>query len=321
METLEQQLQSLSLEEQIDLHFALGKAYADLGADTQSFRHLLEGNALMRRRIPYDEAKALDWLARMRRVFTSELMREKEGLGDPSAVPIFILGMPRSGTTLIEQILASHPKVFGGGELRDMSAVADTIHGANGTAVPEAIPDMSGERLRQSGADYVRRIRRRAPESERITDKMPGNFALAGLIHLALPNARIIHACRDLRDTAFSCFSLLFARGYGFSYDLAELGSYCRAYQELMTHWHRVMPGAILDVHYEQVVDNLEQEARRIIDYCGLPWNEACLDFHQTERSVRTASAAQVRQPIYHSSIGRWRRHEIRLRPLLQALE
>jgi hypothetical protein len=180
---------------------------------------------------------------------------------------------------------------------------------------------MSGERLQRLGADYLEAIRRLAPEAERITDKMPGNFLLAGLIHLALPNARVIHACRDLRDTAFSCFSLLFTGGQVYSYDLAELGCYCLGYQQLMAHWHEVMPGVILDVQYEQVVGDLEQQARRIIAHCGLEWDDACLDFYRTQRSVRTASAAQVRQPIYHSSIGRWRPHEDALQPLLQALE
>jgi tetratricopeptide (TPR) repeat protein len=321
MRTLTEQLQSLNEVEQIDLHFALGKAYGDLAAHSQSFQHMLQGNALMRQRVSYDEANALGRFERMRQIFTAKLMNEKKGHGDPSAVPVFIIGMPRSGTTLIEQILASHPKVFGAGELREMAALAEQVNGPGGRSVPEAVPAMSGEQLQRLGADYLQAIRRLAPEAERITDKMPGNFLLAGLIHLALPNARIIHACRDLRDTAFSCFSLLFPRGQVYSYDLAELGRYCRGYQKLMAHWHEVMPGVILDVQYEEVVGGLEEQARRIIARCGLEWDDACLDFYRTQRSVRTASAAQVRQPIYHSSIGRWHPHEGGLQPLLQALE
>jgi hypothetical protein len=183
------------------------------------------------------------------------------------------------------------------------------------------VPELPAERLKRLGDDYVARVRRLAPEATRITDKMPGNFLLAGLIHLALPNARIIHAGRDLRDTAFSCFSLLFGRGHVYSYDQAELGRYCRGYLELMAHWHAVMPGVILDVNYEDVVGDLKTQARRIVDHCGLPWDDACLEFHRAERSVRTASAAQVRQPIYRGSIGRWRPHEERLAPLLRELE
>jgi hypothetical protein len=151
---------------------------------------------------------------------------------------------------------------------------------------------------------------------------MPANYLQVGLIHLALPNARIIHTRRDLRDTALSCFSILWPTGQDHTYDLAELGRYCRAYQALMEHWRRVLPeGAMLEVRYEDIVDNLEDQARRIVAYCGLEWDDACLAFYRTERSVRTASASQVRQPIYTSSVGRWRAHEAQLQPLLQALE
>jgi tetratricopeptide (TPR) repeat protein len=311
---------TLTLEEQIDLHFALGKALADLGDREQSFHHLLHGNALMRSQISYDEVAALGRLERIRNVFTAALMCDRQGQGDPSAVPIFIVGMPRSGTTLIEQVIASHPKVFGAGELRVMANLAEALIGPNGKLFPEAIPEMSGEHLYRLGDDYLKAIRRLAPAAERITDKMPGNFALAGLIHLALPNARIIHVCRDPRDTTFSCFSILFGRGHEFSYDLSELGRYFRAYQRLVDHWREVMPETILEVHYEQVVTDLESQARRIIAHCGLGWDDACLAFHQTARSVRTASANQVRLPIYRSSIGRWQPYEEALQPLLQIL-
>ena len=171
MKELTQRLGSLNEEEQIDLHFALGKAYGDLGAHAQSFQHMLQGNALMRQRVSYDEANALGRFERMRKIFTADLMNEKKGLGEPSAVSVFIIGMPRSGTTLIEQILASHPKVFGAGELREMASLAEQVSGPGGSSVPEAVPTMSGERLRRLGADYLQAIRRLAPEAERITDK------------------------------------------------------------------------------------------------------------------------------------------------------
>jgi hypothetical protein len=192
MRELTHQLQSLNEEEQIDLHFALGKAYGDLAAHSQSFHHVLQGNALMRQRVSYDEANALGRFEQMRKIFTPGLMNGKKGLGHPSAVSVFIVGMPRTGTTLIEQILASHPKVCGAGELREMAFLAEQVNGPGGSSVPEAVPAMSGERLQRLGADYLQAIRRLAPDAERITDKMPGNFLLAGLIHLALPNARII---------------------------------------------------------------------------------------------------------------------------------
>jgi tetratricopeptide (TPR) repeat protein len=321
MQELAEHIDALDSEEQIDLHFALGKAFADMGDRKRSFAHLVRGNALKRQQVNYDEEKALQRLERIRDVFVAEMLRDKSGLGDPSAAPIFIVGMPRSGTTLIEQILASHPKVFGAGELREMANLAGRIGGAEGAAFPEAVPGLSGEELHRIGAQYVQAVTRLAPGAERITDKMPGNFSLAGLIHLALPNARIIHACRDARDTAFSCFSLLFSGTLEFTYDLAELGRYYRAYLKLMAHWREGLPeGIMLEVQYEDVVRDLESQARRIIAHCGLEWDDACLSFYKTERSVRTASATQVRQPIYHSSIGRWRLHEEELGPLLREL-
>jgi tetratricopeptide (TPR) repeat protein len=322
MQELARDISALAREEQIELHFALGKALADVGDQQQAFHHILQGNSLKRRQISYDEATTLQRFERIRNVFTPELLREKCGHGDSSEVPIFILGMPRSGTTLVEQILASHPHVFGAGELAEMAKLAAAITGPNGSEFPEAIATMLGDQFRQLGGNYLQSVRAMAPEAERITDKLPGNFLRVGLIHLALPKARIIHTRRDLRDTALSCFSILWPSGQEHTYDLAELGRYCRTYQALMEHWLRVLPeGVMLEVQYEDVVDNLEEQARRIVAHCGLEWNDACLAFHRTERSVRTASASQVRQPIYTSSVGRWRPHEVQLQPLLQELE
>jgi tetratricopeptide (TPR) repeat protein len=321
MKELAEHIDALNSEEQIDLHFALGKAFADAGDHKPSFEHLLAGNALKRQQVTYDEEKALQRLERIRGIFTAEMLRDKRGAGDPSTAPIFIVGMPRSGTTLIEQILASHPKVFGAGELREMANLAGRISSVDAAAFPEAARGLSDEALRRIGEQYVQAVTRLAPGAERITDKMPGNFSLAGLIQLALPNARIIHACRDARDTAFSCFSLLFSGTLEFTYDLAELGRYYRAYLKLMAHWRETLPQRVmLEVQYEDVVADLEGQARRIIAHCGLEWDDACLSFYKTERSVRTASATQVRQPIYRTSIGRWRRHEAQLQPLLREL-
>jgi tetratricopeptide (TPR) repeat protein len=321
MQELAGSINALETEEQIDLHFALGKAFADVGDDARSFEHLLRGNALKRRQITYDEEKALQRLERIRGAFNAEMLRDKAGFGCLSTAPIFIVGMPRSGTTLIEQILSSHPQVFGAGELREMANLAARIGSAEAAAFPEAAQELSGNDLRRIGEQYVQAVTRLAPDAERIADKMPGNFSLAGLIHLALPNARIIHACRDPRDTTFSCFSLLFSGTLEFTYDLAELGRYYGAYLKLMAHWREALPhGIMLEVQYEDVVRDLQGQARRIIAHCGLEWNDACLSFHKTERSVRTASATQVRRPIYQTSIGRWRRHEAQLQPLLREL-
>jgi tetratricopeptide (TPR) repeat protein len=313
---------SLNIENQIGLHFALGKAFADVGDYQQSFQHLQRGNALKRREfVEYDEAKLLLRFDRIRAAFNTELLSEKKGSGDPSSVPIFIIGMPRSGTSLVEQILASHPKVFGAGERYEFSDLARGVEEPDGIEFPEAVAGMSNEDLRVLGTSYVRTMQSLAPAAERITDKMPSNYFNAGLIHLSLPNARIIHTRRDPRDTAVSCFSTLFAMGHPHTYDLAELGRYFRAYERLMEHWRRVLPEvAMIEVQYEKLVANLETEAKRIIKCCGLEWDDACLSFHKTKRPVRTASVLQVRQPIYASSVGRWQPYENELQPFLRAL-
>ena len=324
MEELARDMLLLNTEEQIHLHFALAKALADIGDQERSFRHLLDGNALKRKQTAYDEAATLWDLERMRAAFTGQIMRRKEGSGERSSVPVFVLGMPRSGSTLIEQILASHPKVFATGEIDDFVKAVVGLHGIAGGALPlpEALSRMSDEQLRQLGASYVGRIKGLAPTAERIVDKLPGNFLFAGLIHLALPNARIIHTRRDVIDTCLSCFSQLFAKNHPYSYDLAELGRYYQGYDALMAHWRGVLPeNVMLEVQYEEVVADLEGQARRIVAHCGLEWDARCLEFHKTERSVRTASAAQVRQPIYQSSVGRWRAYEAFLGPLLAELD
>ena len=314
----------LSPGQQLVLHFGIGKAYADLGRHEQSFAHLLEGNRLMRQRIVYDEAPLLNWLERIRAVFTPELMRMKAGQGDPTDVPVFIVGMPRSGSTLIEQILASHPMVSDRGEFRQLKQLAERLEGPPGTTerYPEVMPLVSAERLRALGRDYRDALGADPPVVKRITDKMPSNFAFAGLIALALPNARIIHTRRNPLDTCLSCFSLLFSGGQQpQTYDLGELGRYFRTYETLMEHWRALLPpGMMLEVDYEDVVADLEGQARRLIAHCGLPWDEACLNFHRTDRRIMTASFAQVRQPLYRNSIARSRPYMHLLGPLLDAL-
>jgi tetratricopeptide (TPR) repeat protein len=321
MKELARSAQSLEVDAQIRLQFALGKAFADIGDAKQSFHHLFEANSLKRQHVSYDEEKQLALFERIQTVFSAELMERNLGLGDRSAMPIFIVGMPRSGTTLVEQILASHPSVFGAGELQEFGDVALSIK-RHRLEFPEAVTAISADELRTLGESYLQAVRRRAPGAERITDKMPLNFLYAGLISLTLPNARIIHTVRDPRDVALSCFSILFTKGQlEFTYDLAELGRYIRAYQGLMGHWRKVLPrGVMLELKYEEIVNGLEAQARCIVAHCGLPWNDACLTFHQTERIVRTASATQVRQPIYRNAIGRWRDYGDMLQPLLREL-
>jgi tetratricopeptide (TPR) repeat protein len=324
IEELARDLGSLGENQRMELHYALGKAYADLGRREDALHQLIEANAIKRRQIEYDEATTLAQLARIKEVMTRDLMARKSGHGVPSESPIFILGMPRSGSTLIEQILASHPAVFGAGELPNFGQQVASLGGPAPAPAPftDIVADIEGERWGELGARYLDSVRPLAPDAQRITDKMPANFRLVGLIHLALPGARIIHSRRDPLDTCLSCFEREF-RGYsqGFSYDLAELGRYYRAYDTLMAHWREVLPdGAMLEVQYEDLVADFEPQARCILAYCGLDWDARCLAFHRTERPVRTSSVVQVREPLYRSSIGRWHSVKHLLRPLLDGL-
>jgi tetratricopeptide (TPR) repeat protein len=328
MEALAAKTEGLSTTDRMQLDFALGKAYADLKDYALSFKHLSAGNAAKRATIAYDEQATVALFDRIEAVFTPELIAAKSGGGNPSALPVFVIGMPRSGTTLVEQIIASHPLAYGAGELQTLNDAAFTVRGLDGKALPypEFVAALDAGPLRQIGARYVAMLgelaaNHGASRAERITNKMPSNFYFAGLIHLALPNAKIIHTIRDPLDTCMSCFCRLFTAEQKHTYDLGELGRYYRRYERLMAYWRRVLPaGRILEVRYEDVVADLEQQARRIIAYCGLPWDDRCLSFHETDRPVRTASAIQVRQPIYTSAVGRWRVYEGHIEPLLNGL-
>lgn len=316
---------ALSETARLQLDFALAKAYADLGDHAGSFQRLLSGNARKRARIRYDEKAALGYFDRIRSVFSPGLLRQKEKLGggSASAVPIFILGMMRSGSTLVEQILASHPAVHGAGELRTLTRLTELVRdpAGNRLAYPEFVPGLDAGSLGQFAAHYLGEVHPLAPAALHITDKMPENFFFTGLIHLALPNAPIIHTVRDPVDTCVSCFSKLFTAEQNHTYDLAELGRYYRGYQQLMAHWREVLPpGRMLEVRYEDVVADLEGQARRIIAHCGLDWDPRCLSFHATERPVRTSSVAQVRQPLYPGAVGRANRFDAFLGPLRDAL-
>jgi tetratricopeptide (TPR) repeat protein len=331
METLAAKTEGLSKTDRMQLDFALGKAYADVKDYGRSFEHLLAGNAAKRATISYNEKTAMALFDQIEAAFTAELIAVKSGGGDPSTMPIFVIGMPRSGTTLVEQIIASHPLVHGAGELKTFNDVVLTVHGPDGKTIPypDFVPALAAAPLKQIGSRYLALVRElvsrsdgEKKEAQYVTDKMPSNYYFAGLIHLALPNAKIIHTMRDPMDTCISCFSKLFAGEQNHTYDLGELGRYYKRYQQLMAHWRRVLPqDRIFDVRYEDVVADVEGEARRIIAHCGLPWDDSCLAFHETKRPIRTASATQVRQPIYKSAVGRWRVYEQHLGPLLTALE
>jgi len=323
MEALAAKTEPLSKTDRMQLDFALGKAYADLNDYRRSFQHLLEGNAAKRAMISYDEKSVFAWFERIEAVFTPQLIKAKSGGGDPSPMPIVVLGMPRSGTTLVEQIIASHPMVHGAGELGILNDIILAVHGRHSSTIsfPELVRLLDPSVSEQIGARYVAALRELGPTSERVTDKTFSNLFFVGLIHLALPNAKIIHVVRDPVDTCVSCFTKLFVGELNYAYDLGELGRYYKRYERLMTHWRRILPpDRILDIRYEEVIADLEGQARRVISHSGLPWDERCISFHTTIRPVGTASATQVRQPIYKSAVGRWRVYEEHLAPLLNAL-
>lgn len=325
MEDLHARCADLPSEQGMELNFALAKVYTDIGSDERAFNHLKEGNALKRQIIDYDESKTLSWLGRIGNVFSANLMRANAGQGARSDKPIFIVGMMRSGSTLVEQILASHPAVVAAGERPYLRDAYEKVRQTMDTALtyPEFVGIAGEKHLKEIGSTYLSLLEKphSAKQALRVTDKTLSNFAMVGLIHLALPNARIIHTCRDPVATCLSAYSKLFTDDQPFSYDLGELGRYYAAYRRLMAHWHRVLPpGVMIDVQYESVVADLETEARRILGHCGLEWDERCLAFHETQRAVRTASAAQVRKPIYKSATGRWKPSEETLAPLLAGL-
>jgi tetratricopeptide (TPR) repeat protein len=323
LEALAREPEAYSVDDQIYLRYALAKAYADVGEAARSFKQLAAGAALKRGQVAYDEAEAIGRLEQARRAFPQARLRALAGSGDPTPAPIFIVGMPRSGSTLIEQILASHPRVFAAGESNLLvGAVSGLAPEARAMlADPDAPTAASAQAFRDIGQAYARMLTLVAPDAARVTDKALENFSELGLIHLALPNARIIHTRRDPVDTCLSCFQKLFGGDLPYSYDLGELGRYYRAYQRLMAHWREVLPeGVMLEVDYEEATADLETQARRIIAHCGLEWDDRCLDFHNTIRWVHTASAAQVREPVYRSSVGKWRAYEPFLGPLIEAL-
>jgi tetratricopeptide (TPR) repeat protein len=309
----------LSGKDAIFMHFALGKSYGDIGDYDKAFPHFIEGCNLKRAKSSYHPDETARYFVSIMRNFGAETIDKLRGGGDTSHLPIFILGMPRSGTTLTEQIIASHPEVHGAGELPDLMVIAEREIAT--ATFPDNVGLLDQASLTARGAEYVTGLKRRAPGARYITDKMPGNFQAVGLIHLMLPNAKIIHVNRNPVDTCLSCFTTLFKYGHEYSYDLAELGRYYADYARLMEHWRRVLPaGAFLDVHYEDIVADQEGQSRRILEYCGLEWNDACLDFHKNKRAVSTASVSQVRQPIYKSSVERWRPYEKFMGPLFDAL-
>jgi len=324
---MQAQLQRTDLEDEPRLHFdfALGKALEDAGDYQRSFRHYRDGNALRKTLVPYnaDDNAARGRVAR--RVYTREFFAEREGWGCDAPDPIFIVGMPRAGSTLVEQILSSHPAVEGTMELPEVISMARALRrraeSPQTTSYHDILAGIDADEARALGEQYLERTRiHRKRGAPFFIDKMPNNFAHIGLVRLALPNAKIIDARRHPLACCLSGFKQHFARGQDFSYDLGDIGRYYRDYVELMAHFDEVLPGKVHRVVYEDVVADTETEVRRLLDHCGLPFDGACLRFFENPRAVRTASSEQVRRPIYRDGVDHWRHYEAWLGPLQEAL-
>ncbi|MEL7489846.1 MAG: sulfotransferase [Pseudomonadota bacterium] len=308
----------------IQLCFSLGKALEDREEFAAAFGYYERGNDLKRAQCRYDADQMTEELSAQRQACSKELFERLGGKGHPAPDPIFIVGLPRAGSTLLEQILASHSQVDGTFELPNILAMAHRLRrnkGANGSApYPHALNEMTTEKLSALGRKYIDDTRIHRAGAPFFIDKMPNNFRHIGLIHLTLPNAKIIDARREPMASCFSGFKQLFAEGQEFTYGLEQIGRYYRDYVDLMRHWDDILPGKILRVQHEDVLDDLEAQVRRMLDFCGLPFESACLEFYKTNRSVRTASSEQVRKPINKSGVDQWRSFEPYLEPLKKAL-
>jgi tetratricopeptide (TPR) repeat protein len=330
VETMRAQLAraDISDEDRFHFEFALGKAFEDSREYAPSFEHYDRGNRLRRKSIDYNATDATRQMQRSKQFFTREFFAARSGWGCQATDPIFIVGLPRSGSTLLEQILASHPLVEGTMELPDIAALVRDLAvgkiGGGDSAAPrylETLASLDARQVCALGERYLMQTRiQRKDNVPYFIDKMPNNCMHVGFIHLILPNAKIIDARRHPLGCCFSGFKQHFARGQHFTYNLRDIGSYYRDYVELLAHFDAALPGRVHRVIYEQLVDNVEAEVRRALDYCGLPFDERCLRFHENDRAVRTASSQQVRQPLHRGGVDQWRHYEPWLDPLKQSL-
>ncbi len=320
-----------SVADRVHLHYALGKALEDAGEPEPSFGHYAEGARLRRAEMPYDAEETTRHVARSRALLTGEALTARSGWGCPDPDPIFVVGLPRAGSTLVEQILASHSRVEGTMELPDVGLIAAELAGGRARADAEDEREVRGyiprllaldaADLRALGERFIARTRiQRKTDRPFFVDKMPNNFAHIGLIHLILPNAKIIDARRHPMASGFSAFKQHFSRGQGFTYDLGELGRYYRDYVALGEHYDAALPGRVHRVRYERMVEDPEREIRALLAACGLEFEPSCIRFHETERAVRTASSEQVRQPMNRDGVDGWRAYAPWLGPLAEAL-
>ena len=318
-------LEQMTFKDRTDFMFAYGKVYQDLGEYGKAFECLEQANAMRRQLRPYNRERRMRFADHLPRRYPPVLFETCGGRGLDSEQPVFIVGMPRSGTTLTEQVLSSHPDVYGAGELSLLSRFANPNKTVVKAGEAEDLAEMLTEAyLQEMGQAYLDGLFAEQPEArraKRITDKMPGNFWLVGMIKLVFPNAKVIHVRRNPVDTCLSCFQVNFARGHAYSNDLADLGEYYGAYRRVMEHWRTVLPGFMFELDYETLVSDPEETTRRMVEYVGLDWHDACLNPTKNRRVVKTASHWQVRQAVHTGSVERWRRYEAHLGPLLEALQ
>jgi tetratricopeptide (TPR) repeat protein len=314
----------LAHQSRVNFLFAMAKALEDRLDYERAWDYYVEGNRAQRMEEKYDPVATEVMNDAIIEVFDRGILEKNEGLGNPDPSPIFVVGLPRSGSTLIEQILASHSQVEGTSELPYVGRVATSLNRnrADGVNYPHAVRELSAEHFQALGQDYLDfAAMHRTEGTPRFIDKMPNNFPAVGFLHLILPNAKIIDARRHPLDSCLGCFRQLFAKGQTFTYDLSDIGEYFLEYQRMMDHWQDVLPGRVLTMQYEELVNDVETQVRRLLDYCGLPFEENCLKFYETDRPVRTASSEQVRQPIHSRSVGYWSNYAHKLDELKAVLE
>jgi tetratricopeptide (TPR) repeat protein len=323
MKTIIAEAENPRSERYLPVHFALGKALEDSGDYPLALEHYAIGAKMRRAQLTYDEAETFGFFDQIKATFTRETFENRPWVGNPSLAPVFIVGMPRSGSTLVEQILSSHPKTYGAGEIkvmhRSLGALRDRFPSI--PKYPAMVGALEPAHFEQIASTYLAEVQRDAGGAERITDKLLTNFFFVGLIYLLFPNAKIIHTRRNPVDTCLSAYTKLFRDDMPHSYEFGELGRYYRRYEDLMEHWASVLPpGVMRTVDYEAVVGDIETNARMLVDHVGLEWDDACLAFHKSTRPVKTASVVQVRKPVYQTSVERWKRYGDGLAPLLEAL-
>tara|TARA_R110000751_G_scaffold107645_6_gene203897 strand:- start:7285 stop:9405 length:2121 start_codon:yes stop_codon:yes gene_type:complete len=323
METIFTEAENPDSERYMGLHFAIGKAYGDLGRYEESFEHISKGARMKRALLHYDEAEVKGFFEQIKSTFDAGYFSNLPYEGDATDMPLFVIGMPRSGSTLVEQIISSHPQAYGAGEIKTFSHALGSLRSRYPALpkYPALVAKMKPSQFKAASDFYLDYIKSQIKDEIRVTDKLLTNYYFVGILHTLFPKAKFIHTKRNPIDTCLSAYTKLFKDDMPHSYELGELGRYYRMYEDLMAHWHAVLPaGVMVDAVYEDVVADTEGEARRLIAHTGLEWDEACLAFHKSSRPVKTASVAQVRQPVYKTSVERWKRYETQLQPLVEAL-